>query len=363
MKTRWMRTYGTRRPFKRVASVLALLAGCSLVPPREENPTVIITDMGGVEVAVPRNIEQVVCVSNPGVDMMLALGAGDTLIGAHKSVMDNPWAKEFLPDSSRLTFLDSYAPEAEGLIAMNADVVFLTSEEPCEVLRDKGVCAVCLRFYSLEETKRAVALLGEMFGGTVAEKGGQWLAELESVISETNDKLSGVTEGERPVVYEIMGDKYRGLYRTPYGDTQGWIACAGGEIATKEFAGMTSSNTPMEEAILATNPDVILLSGQYWSQLKQDLLSDEKWASVNAVVNGEIYNIPIAFVSWGEGSCAYPLMIQYLHSILYPSQSDWLASAPEDVQSFYQKYYGISFSEEKVAYMLNTLGPDGENLC
>lgn len=344
-------------------SVFALLTGCSSAPPREESQTVIITDMGGAEVAAPRNIERVVCVSNPGVDMMFALGAGDTLIGAHKSLMDNPWAKEFLPDSSGLTFLDSYAPEAEALIAMDADVVFLTSEEPCEALREKGVCAVCLRFYSLEETKRAVEMLGEMFGGTVAEKGAEWLAELESVIAETNGELSGAPEGDRPVVYEIMGDKYRGLYRTPYGDTQGWIACAGGEIATKDFAGMTSANTPTEEAILATNPDVILLSGKYWSQLKQDLLVDEKWAAVNAVVNGEIYNIPIGFVSWGEGSCAYPLMIRYLHAILYPNQSDWLASASEDVQAFYQKYYGISFSEEKAAYMLNTLGPDGENLC
>ena len=56
-------------------------------------------------------------------------------------------------------------------------------------------------------------------------------------------------------------------------------------------------------------------------------------------------------------------MIRYLHAILYPNQSNWLASAAGDVQAFYQKYYGVSFSEEKVAYMLNTLGPDGENLC
>lgn len=138
-------------------SVFALLAGCSSAPSQEENQTVIITDMGGVEVAIPRNIERVVCVSNPGMDMMLALGAGNTLIGAHKSVIDNPWAKEFLPDNSGLTLLDSYAPEAEALIAMDADVVFLTSEEPCEALHEKGVCAVCLRFYSLEETKRGLS--------------------------------------------------------------------------------------------------------------------------------------------------------------------------------------------------------------
>ena len=87
--------------------VFALLTGCSSAPSREESRSVTITDMGGAEVVIPRNIERVVCVSNPGVDMMLALGAGDTLIGAHKSVMDSPWAKEFLPDSYGLTLLDS----------------------------------------------------------------------------------------------------------------------------------------------------------------------------------------------------------------------------------------------------------------
>ena len=293
--------------------------------------------------------------------MLLALGAGDSLIGAHKSIADNPWFEKFYPEASRLMLLDSYTPEAEALISLGADIVFLPSEENCVPLREKGICAVCLRFYSVEETREAVALLGEIFDGTVAQRGKQWLAELESTISEIENLLSANGLDDRKAVYEILGDKYRGLYRTNYGDNQAWIEFAGGDIATKEFGGATSAQTPTEEAVLATNPDVVLISGIFYEQLKNDLLADDKWSAVNAVIDGAIYNVPIGCTSWSENASAYPLMIKYLFTILYPEVSPYILE--EETRNFYDKYSEARFSSEEISYMLATLGPDGGSLC
>ena len=342
-----------------VMLIVFALCGCAADAPDDTGKT--ITDMGGVQVSIPSSIERVVCCSNPGVDMMLALGAGDTLVGAHKSIVDNPWFYKFYPEADNLMLLDSYAPEAESLIAADVDIVFLPSEENCEVLRQKGICAVCLRFYSIEETKKAVNLLGDIFGGTVAQKGTQWLNELDSTISEVDALLNANGTDSRPSVYEILGDKYRGLYRTNYGDNQAWITYAGGDIATKEFGGATSANTPTEEAVLATNPDVILISGIYYDQLKDDLLADEKWSIVDAVINQEIYNVPIGCTSWSENASTYPLMIKYLFSILYPQLSPY--SLGEDAQAFYSEYNGLNFSSEEISYMLSTFDPIGGSLC
>jgi len=278
-----------------MALVTLSLNGCAVN--QDDDKVRTITDMGGVEVTIPNTVEKVVCCSNPGVDMMLALGAGDLLVGVHKSILDNPWFYEFYPEADELLLLDSYAPEAENLISLDADIVFLPSEENCEPLREKGICAVCLRFYSIEETKQAVSLLGDIFGGDVSEKGDKWLGELDSTISEVTDLLSDNGLNNKKSVYEVLGDKYRGLYRTNYGDNQAWITYAGGDIATKDFGGAISANTPTEEAVLATNPDIILISGIYYEQLKNDLLADDKWTAVNAVINQEIYNVPIGCTS------------------------------------------------------------------
>lgn len=344
--------------------ILVMLAvftfsGCAADSPGDTGRVII--DMGGAQVSIPSNIERVVCCSNPGVDMMLALGAGDTLIGAHKSIVDNPWFYKFYPEADKLILLDSYMPEVESLIAANVDIVFLPSEENCEVLRGKGVCAVCLRFYSIEETREAVNLLGDIFGGTVAQKGAQWLNELDSTILEVDTLLNTNDSDNKQSVYEILGDKYRGLYRTNYGDNQAWITYAGGDIATKEFGGATSANTPTEEAVLATNPDVVLISGIYYDQLKRDLLADKKWGIVDAVIDQEIYNVPIGCTSWSENTSTYPLMIKYLFSILYPQLSPY--SLNEDAQAFYAEYNEINFSSAEISYMLSTLDPIGGSLC
>lgn len=342
-----------------IALVVSSLNGCAAKSKDDNVKT--ITDMGGVEVTIPSNVEKVVCCSNPGVDMMLALGAGDSLIGAHKSIIDNPWFYEFYPEADELVLLDSYAPEAENLISLDADIVFLPSEENCEPLREKGICAVCLRFYSIEETKQAVNLLGDIFGEDVSEKGDKWLNELDSTISEVDNLLSTEDFSNKKSVYEVLGDKYRGLYRTNYGDNQAWITYAGGDIATKEFGGATSANTPTEEAVLATNPDVVLISGIYYEQLKSDLLTDNKWAAVNAVINQEIYNVPIGCTSWSENASTYPLMIKYMFTTLYPQISPY--SLNEDTKNFYSEYNGLEFSNDDISYMLATLNPNGESLC
>ena len=342
-----------------ITLVASSLNGCATKQKNDNMKT--ITDMGGIEVTIPNDIEKVVCCSNPGVDMMLALGAGDSLIGVHKSIMDNPWFYEFYPKADELLLLDSYAPEAENLISLDADIVFLPSEENCEPLREKGICAVCLRFYSIEETKQAVNLLGDIFGGEVSEKSDKWLSELDSTISEVTDLLSDNGLNDRKSVYEVLGDKYRGLYRTNYGDNQAWITYAGGDIATKDFGGATSANTPTEEAVLATNPDVVLISGIYYEQLKNDLLTDNKWSAVNAVINQEIYNVPIGCTSWSENASTYPLMIKYLFTTLYPQISPY--SLNEDAKNFYSEYNGLEFSSDEISYMLATLNPDGGSLC
>ena len=341
------------------ALAVSALSGCSVN--MEDQTERTITDMGGAEVSIPDKVEKVVCCSNPGVDMMLALGAGDTLIGTHRSVVDNPWFERFYPEASQLELLDSYVPEAESLIAMGADVVFLPSEENCEPLRDKGICAVCIRFYSIEETKEAVKLLSEIFGGDVAQKGEKWLNELDSTIAEVGSLLSADDLNDPKSVYEILGDKYRGLFRTNYGDNQAWIIYAGGDIATKDFGGATSAQTPTEEAVLVTDPEVILISGIYYEQLKHDLLSDPKWAAISAVVDQEIYNVPIGCTSWSENASAYPLMIKYLFSILHPQLSEY--SLEEEAKLFYKEYNGLDFSDDEISYMLNTLDPKGNSMC
>ena len=72
------------------------LGGCGN---KNDGTAKTITDMGGYEVELPENIERVACGSNPGIDLMIAFGAGDKLAAAHKTVFTNPWFELFYTDA------------------------------------------------------------------------------------------------------------------------------------------------------------------------------------------------------------------------------------------------------------------------
>lgn len=334
------------------------LVGCGSL---ETADTRVIVDMGGYEVQIPAVVNKVACSSNPGADMMIAFGAGDRLTAVHKDMVNFPWFEKFYPNADSLDIIDSYEPEAESLIAMDFDIVFLPDPNVCQALREKGVCAVCLRVYNTEEVKNAAKLLGEIFGGDVKVKSDLWLEAFEESISDLEKQFADIPMEERTVVYEIIGDKYKGLYRTNYGEAQAWIQYGGGQIATLEFGGATWNNMPTEEAILATNPEVILISGRYWEQLEKELYADKKWATIDAIVNKRVYNIPMSCTDWNNYSTCYPLMNYYVFSVLYPDRVDF--SLNEMAKDFYLEFYGIEFTDEEIEYMLQGLSATGEKIC
>lgn len=52
---------------------------------------ITITDMAGIEVVVPKNVEKVAAVSPSTADLMIAFGLGDKIDGVYKTVTDNEW--------------------------------------------------------------------------------------------------------------------------------------------------------------------------------------------------------------------------------------------------------------------------------
>ena len=109
----------------------------------------VITDMGGFEVTLPDKIERVVSTSDPCTDMMVAFGQSDKLVGAYFRALENPWFSVFCKDVDKITSFDSYEPEAEALIALNTDIIFVPSSERAESLREKGICAITIHHCKL----------------------------------------------------------------------------------------------------------------------------------------------------------------------------------------------------------------------
>lgn len=342
---------------------VAILTSVGVSGCNNKNNDRTIIDSAGDEIALPSKIERVVVTTEPAIDMMVALGVGDKISGAYKNTFNNPWLDRFWPNATtRVESITSYQPEAESLIASGTDVIFVPTKDRAEALRAKGICAITLRMFSPNEVKEGVGILGNIFGEDVKAKGNQWLADFQSSIDDIASMVSDVPQADRKSCYQLMGDKYKGLFRTNYGDTLDYFVYGGG---TSALAGITDAmftdNMPTEEAVLGTNPDVIFVNGTYASKLIQDLKADQRWSAINAVVNDEIYRTPLGFCDWSAEGSELVLMNYWVFSKLYPEKCT--INFYEKANSFYEKYFGVTFTNQELDNMFNILSPEGNELC
>lgn len=349
-----------------VFAISVFFTGCANVidVPSEETRSsekpATITDMGGDTVVLPDTIERVVSTSDPCTDMLVAFDQSDKLIGAYFRALENPWFKEFCPTFNNIVSFDSYEPEAEALIEMNTDIIFVPSRERAVALREKGICALTIRYYNPDEVVAAAEMLGQIFGETAKTKSDAWINNFNAVREDMSNRLSDIAEIDKPVAYEILADKGRGPFRTYYGDNQAWLSYAGGILATKDYADATSQAMPTEEAILATNPDIIFIGGTYATKEYADLLDNEMWENIAAVENGNIFIEPTGATAWNTCSTNYHLLIYYCFSCMYPNKVDF--DLKEMAHDFYLEYYEIDFSDEQLELMFNSKAPDGTEL-
>ena len=349
---------------KRNAIFGLLLTVCSLMTigckAKEPEGTTIV-DSAGDKVLLPNKIERVVVTTEPAVDMMVALGLEDKISGAYKNVYNNPWLDRFWEHGKETDKIQTYQPEAESLIASNTDVIFVPTKERADALRDKGICAVTLRMFSPKEVKEGIQILGQIFGEETKSKGNEWIADFQKSIDDISSKVKDISFESRKSCYQLMGDKYKGLFRTNYGDTLDYFVYGGGRSALSEIEGTFTDHMPTEESVLGTNPDVIFVNGTYASRLIGDLKTDQRWSTINAVVNDEIYRTPLGFSDWSNEGSELILMNYWVFSKLYPSRCDF--DMKKISNDFYKKYFDVTFTDEELTKMFNILSPEGNELC
>lgn len=340
---------------------LSLCSMLSISCGKKDVNGIVVVDSAGDEVLLPNRIERVVVTTEPAVDMMVAMGLGDKISGAYKNVYNNPWLDRFWEHGIDTEKIQTYQPEAESLIASNTDIIFVPTKERADALRDKGICAITLRMFSPKEIKEGIKILGQIFGEKAKSRGAEWISDFQHSIDDISFRIKDVPSSKRKSCYQLMGDKYKGLFRTNYGDTLDYFVYGGGRSALSDIEGTFTDHMPTEEAVLGTNPDVIFVNGTYASKLIKDLKNDQRWSAINAVINNEIYRTPLGFSDWSAEGSELILMNYWVFSKLYPSRCDF--DIKQIANNFYEKYFSVTFSDDELTKMFDILSPEGNELC
>ncbi|MCL2125385.1 MAG: ABC transporter substrate-binding protein [Oscillospiraceae bacterium] len=245
----------------------------------------INVDRGGNPISLPANIDRIISMGPSNTEVIVALGFADKIIATDTYSENVPGIKE------GISMFSMMAPDAEQIISMAPDVIFVTGmslsggDDPFQIIADTGICIVYIpSSTSIEAIKDDIRFFASVLGAV--ESGEKIIGDMQKEIDEivTATKAVGVS---KKVYFEISAAPY--MYSFGHSTfLNEMIELLGAENI---FASQESWISVADEAILAADPDVILTSVNYIDDPIGEILSRDGWSSITAIKDNAVYYI------------------------------------------------------------------------
>ena len=190
---------------KKMLSVLFVLCAMMLaVCASAETPA---TDRAGNAIAVPENVEKIVCLAPSTSEILDALGETANLIA-----VDTNTAAQ-MEEVAGLPTFDMMTPDCEAIAALEPDVVFISGmskskgTNPYQPLIDLGVCVIDIpSSSSIAAVEEDIEFVGSVVGKET---------EAQAVVEEMNGRINEIAalaegiEEKKSVYFEISPAPYQ----------------------------------------------------------------------------------------------------------------------------------------------------------
>lgn len=253
----------------------------TLVPPTPTLATQTVTDDVGRTVTLKTAPQRIVSLAPSNTEVLYALGLGARVVGVTEFCNYPPEAKE-KPKIGGFTKID-----LERVVGLNPDLVLATNIHNRTVvpeLEKRGITVVVVEPKNVNDVLTKITFVGKLTGASdnAAKLTAQMQARIDAVISKV------ATAKNKPrVFYEI--DK--SLYTPGPGSfIDDMIVKAGGINIAADAKGSYVQLSP--EAIIAKDPEVILLGDMAFGESPESVRARPGWANISAVKNGRIVPIP-----------------------------------------------------------------------
>lgn len=324
----------------------------------DKGEKILVTDMVGDEVLIPKNPKKVACVSRTTYDLLVAYGLGDKIDGAYRGTLENKWVPFIYPESNK-HYIYEYNNSPETFLSRGVDLVFAPEQYIAKDLRDHGVNAVCISLYGNPSFDNYVTFFSDFVTKVwdkeeVRIKAERWENKVAEAITDIKERLNNIEKDEK-VVFYVRGDKNNGIC---YTDTTGAFTEYAYRTLGFDFVGThLSNNRPSKEAVLSYNPDIFVFGGIY-QNTNMDLFSKD---SEFSMLGAETYSIPIGLTAFEQLSAMTPIFFYDQAKKIYPALFADI-NINNMIKETVLEYFGTALSDEQVEFMMSGLGPNGEPL-
>lgn len=248
----------------------------------------------------------VLCANLYSAENMVMLGLGDYIVG--KNVHTNPAEVPLEELSDAFANIPEIERSNENAVASGADLLIGqisafkdTSWGTYEQLESEGINCLTITGTivpdeTVEDIYTDIENLGKIF--KVEDKAAALIADMKASIADTNGKVAGVAEADKPKVFVFDSSKEDQIYTTSSGLESNLIELAGGINTTRGQADSRWFNTSVE-TLVAANPDIIIIN-DYGSQTVEEKIAyitgNPACSEIPAVVNNNFLVIPLVCV-------------------------------------------------------------------
>ncbi len=189
-----------------------------------------------------------------------------------------------------LPAFDAFSPDLEAILALEPDVVFVSGmtdfsgKDLYTPLVEAGIDVISVpTATTINEVYTGIETVALYIGkGTEGEA---LILETQNTISAISEKCTALVGDEKPSVYFEVSALYPAGADTYINEM---IEIIGAENVFLDTIGWVAAS---EEEIIARNPDIILTSDGYTENRAEEILTNETYSDITAVINNDVYFI------------------------------------------------------------------------
>ena len=285
--------------------------------------------------------------------LVLMLGGADQVVATVARPRSFPWMYRVAPGLRRAVAIDGATMNAEELLRLRTDIVFVTPADPSAgALRGAGLRVVPVSFTGFASMLDCVDLTARTLGQPFAlRRAAEYRAYLAQTLAEVRAAQAGMAAAQRPRVLHVAsldplkidGDQ------TIVDD---WIRAAGGRNAAGGLHG--NLQTVSIEQVLAWNPDLVILAAN-----AGDIAASPHaalWNSLRAVRQRRVFRNPAGVFPWDRYGPELALQLRWAAGIFHPAQRKD-AQLLEQTLTFYARFFSYPLTPAEAQRMLAGLPP------
>lgn len=273
-----------------------------------------ITQSDGKQVMLPCRPERIIVTNTDAAEMLIALGAADTIVGVVESTKNVSYIMDKIPQA--VSIGDWQTPNIERMLTLKPDVVIsYASSRPknLDQIVAANISIIYLDCYRLPKLASDARAVGVLTGHE--QKAEEYAQMIENTTSTVMRRVTAIPVSQLPTVYF---EGYSDFTAAGIGSgSDDMLMMAGG----KNIAAGLSSSSPKVSAewIVAQNPAYIMkvMSSKEtrpFSQIVQLMKTRTGWTAMKAVQQDRIYLFANS-VEYGPKS---PIGLAYTAKILHP---------------------------------------------